>query len=243
MNNRIQIYNTPIDAARAVAEIILLKAKEKNKQSLALNIALSGGSTPTLLFQLLANEYATSIPWHIVRLFWVDERCVPPTNSESNFGVVYDNLLVHVSINENNVFRMQGENNPQKEADRYNTLLEKELPIKNGFPQFDLVLLGMGDDGHTASIFPNNMELLNAQLPVQVAVHPTSGQHRITLTGKTIANANLVIFLITGQSKRQVLRQIIEDDSNSHLYPAYHFSKLSVTEFILDTDAALEINN
>jgi len=227
---------------RAVAEMILAKAKEKNKLSLPFNIAVSGGNTPKFLFSLLADEYADSIPWHFVRLFWVDERCVPPTHPESNFGMTFETLLKQVPIHEANIFRMQGELNPEAEVLRYQDLLEKELPMENGFPQFDLVLLGMGDDGHTASIFPNNLSLFQSKLTVAMTVHPQSGQKRITLTGTTIQEALQVVFLITGASKSGVLRQIILQESTCESFPAFHVhSNTGVAEFYLDKAAASEL--
>lgn len=233
------IYETPQETARAVAELILAKAKEKTKQSLPFNIALSGGSTPKLLFTLLANEYLNTIPWHFIRLFWVDERCVPPTHPESNFGMTYNSLLTHVPIHDSNIFRMQGEDNPIKEALRYQKMLEKELPLQDGFPIFDLVLLGMGDDGHTASIFPDNMELLQSDQAVAVGVHPVSGQERITLTGKTILEAKQVVFLITGSSKATVLRKIIKHEPQGEDYPAFYVANNAKSaDFYLDRDAA-----
>jgi len=233
------IYETPEETAHAVAELILAKAREKIKQSLPFNIALSGGSTPKLLFTLLANEYVNSMPWHFVRLFWVDERCVPPTHPESNFGMTYDSLLTHVPIHDSNIFRMQGEDNPIKEAARYQKMLEKELHTNDGFPVFDLVLLGMGDDGHTASIFPDNMELLQSDQAVAVGTHPVSGQERITLTGKTILEAKQVVFLITGSSKATVLRQIIKHEPQGEDYPAFYVAKNAKSaDFYLDRAAA-----
>ena len=233
------IYETPQETARAVAELILAKAKEKTKQSLPFNIALSGGSTPKLLFTLLANEYVNSVPWHFLRLFWVDERCVPPTHPESNFGMTYDSLLTHVPIHDSNIFRMQGEGNPIKEALRYQKMLEKELPLQDGFPIFDLVLLGMGDDGHTATIFPDNIDLLQSDQAVAVGVHPVSGQERITLTGKTILEAKQVVFLITGSSKATVLREIIKHEPQGEDYPAFYVAKNAKSaDFYLDRDAA-----
>lgn len=244
MNRSINVFETPEATAIAVAELILSKAKEKNKLSLPYNIAVSGGGTPKLLFTLLAAEYVDSIPWHFVRLFWVDERCVPPTHTESNFGMTYKTLLKHVPIHEANIFRMQGESDPQKEARRYQALLENELPIKNGFPQFDLVLLGIGDDGHTASIFPNNISLLNSELVVAVSNHPVSGQKRITLTGTTLLHAKQVAFLITGDSKSDILYQIIEEEPISKLYPAAHVHSISdEVHFFLDKLAAKRISS
>lgn len=243
MTRNLQIHETMDDTARAVAELIRIKAEEKHKKSLPFNLALSGGSTPKLLFQILANEYSSSIPWHFVRLFWVDERCVQPTHSESNFGMTYNNLLQHVPIHDVNVFRMQGEDQPEQEADRYQELLKKELPLVNGFPQFDLILLGIGDDGHTASIFPDNMKLFHAQRAVSVGTHPESGQKRITLTGPTINTAKQLVFLITGSSKAEIIGHIISDDMKAEKYPAsYVHSATDDADFYLDQAAANNIN-
>ena len=242
MNSNIHIFETPEETARAVAEVILEKAKEKTKLSLPLNIALSGGNTPKLLFSILANEYADKMPWHIVRLFWVDERCVPPTDADSNFGMTYTSLLKYVPIHDANIFRMLGEVDPQKEASHYQSLLDVQLVKKNGIPQFDLMLLGMGDDGHTASIFPDNLNLLHTEHAVAVAVHPTSDQKRITLTGTVINHAEQVIFLITGSSKACILRQILKREPTFKNYPAsYIHSQSGAAAFYLDKDAANEL--
>jgi 6-phosphogluconolactonase len=242
MNNNFHIFNTPEETAQAVAELILIKAKEKNKQSLPFNIALSGGNTPELLFSLLAKKYVESIPWHLVRLFWVDERCVPPTHKESNFGNAYKNLLKFVPIHDANIFRMFGEADPQQEAIRYQNLLDDQLEKKNGIPHFDLILLGMGVDGHTASIFPDNLKLLHSEQTVAVSVHPTSGQKRITLTGKVINSAEKVAFMITGSSKATVLQQIFKHEPGYENYPAsYIHSQSGAADFYLDKAAASEL--
>ena len=239
MNPNLHIYNSPEDTARAVAELILVKAKGKVKQSLPLNIALSGGNTPKLLFNLLAKEYTESIPWHFIRLFWVDERCVPPTHAESNYGMTYENLLKNVPIHDANIFPIQGEIDPEKEAKRYQTMLKTQLPSSNGIPKFDIILLGMGDDGHTASIFPNNLGLLHSDQLVAVSVHPVSNQKRITLTGQLIVQADDVVFLITGASKATVLKQIIHREPNFENYPASYMHAHSVpAHFYLDKAAA-----
>ena len=126
-------------------------AQTKSTTGEKLNIAVSGGSTPKQLFTLLGDEYEKLIPWQVIRFFWVDERCVEPTHPESNFGLTYDTLLQRTFIKAENVFRMKGEDQPDDEAKRYQDVLWKELPAKSGFPVFDLVLLGMGEDGHPAS--------------------------------------------------------------------------------------------
>ena len=243
MNSNIHVFETPEETARATAGLILEKALEKHKLSLPFNIALSGGNTPKLLFSILANEFTDKMPWHFVRLFWVDERCVPPTHAESNFGMTYENLLKYVPIHDENIFRMMGESKPDNEVVRYQKLLENQLVIKNGMPQFDLILLGMGDDGHTASIFPNNMSLLYSNSSVAVSEHPVSGQKRITLTGNIINHAEKVVFLITGESKSSVLEQIIHKNNSFKEFPAsYIHAQTTNAEFYLDKAAAEKLS-
>lgn len=220
MKPELYVSNTPEEAAKAVAEVILQKAKEKNKQSLPLNMAVSGGNTPVLLFSMLATEYAEKIPWHIVRIFWVDERCVPPVHPDSNFGKAFDLLLQKVPIHDANIFRIQGEADPETAAKLYLQIVESQLPQKNNLPLFDLILLGMGDDGHTASIFPDSMSLLNVANAVAVSTHPASGQKRITLTGQVINSAADVLFLVTGGSKAPVLHDIFTSSGDYRHYPA-----------------------
>lgn len=215
------IFEDAEQTAYAVAKYIMVRSNEKNSLSEPLNIAVSGGSTPKQLFNLLASdEFSKAVSWEALRIFWVDERCVSPTNKESNYGMTYDALLHFPFVNSNNVFRMKGEKQPDKEAVRYAELLAKELPTRHHFPVFDLILLGIGDDGHTASIFPNSMDLLNSDKSVAVSTHPVSGQKRITLTGKTINNAEEVILLVNGTNKQKVISHILQKKPASKEYPA-----------------------
>ena len=203
MKHKIKILANAEAAAIAVAELIRERAVSKKQLGQVLNLAVSGGSTPKLLFGLLAEEdFRKSIPWEIVRLFWVDERCVEPIHSESNFGMTYDALLQYAFIPGENIFRMKGEDIPQNEKVRYAGILRKELPVKNGFPVFDLVLLGLGDDGHTASIFPDNLALFESDNTVEVAVHPATKQKRITLTGKPLIRPKPLCFWLPAYPKQ-----------------------------------------
>ena len=239
MSHNLHIYENAENTSRAVAELIKEMAQAKTTTGEKLNIAVSGGSTPKQLFTLLANEYEKLIPWQVVRFFWVDERCVEPTHPESNFGLTYDTLLQRTFIKAENVFRMKGEDQPDDEAKRYQDVLWKELPAKSCFPVFDLVLLGMGEDGHTASIFPNDMSLLSSDFSVGVGIHPLTGQKRITLTGKTINNASKVVFLLTGDSKAEILKQIINHEALAQLYPAaYVHNQNGIVDFYVDKMAA-----
>lgn len=228
-------------SARAIADLILEKANAKKQQSQYFNIAVSGGSTPKFLFSLLAEEdYRTLIPWESIRFFWVDERCVEPTHPESNFGMTYDALLQFAFVPAENIFRMKGEDIPENEADRYKNLLRSKLPAKNGFPVFDLILLGLGDDGHTASIFPDNLVLLDTEKPVDVATHPASGQKRITLTGKTINNAEDIVFLINGKNKAKIVTDIINQTPEAKKYPAnYVHNAAGQCSFYMDREAVI----
>lgn len=240
MKYQTHIFENAEQSSRAVAKLIAEEAEAKKQNGEVLNIAVSGGSTPRYLFTLLAEkEFRTRIPWSTVRFFWVDERCVEPNDPESNFGMTYDALLQYAFVPAQNIFRMKGEDIPENEAERYIELLRKELPAKEGFPVFDLILLGMGDDGHTASIFPDNLPLLESKKSVAVALHPTSGQKRITLTGKAINNATQVVFLINGDSKAALLKEIVKQEPGASRYPAAHVhNREGKTLFYMDKAAA-----
>ncbi|HRZ98291.1 MAG TPA: 6-phosphogluconolactonase [Paludibacter sp.] len=242
MNYRLHTYEDPELTARALAELITEKAKTKAMNSEKLNIAVSGGKTPSILFTLMAQEFYNVIPWNSVRFFWVDERCVEPTDPESNFGMTYDAFFRFAYINPANLFRMKGEDVPDDEVERYQKLLWDELPVKNKFPVFDLILLGIGDDGHTASIFPDNLALLRSDFSVAVAKHPFSGQKRITLTGKTLCNAHQVVFFITGLNKSEIVHQIINKKPEAKKYPAsYIHDNEGNIDFYLDNQAAAKL--
>ncbi|MGF1560408.1 MAG: 6-phosphogluconolactonase [Flavobacteriaceae bacterium] len=184
------------------------------------HIALSGGSTPKIVFDELAANFQSDIDWSGVHLYWGDERCVPADDVESNYKMTIDYLVSKIDIPSKNVHRMRGENEPEYEAKRYAELMLKNLSKKNGIPYFDLVILGMGDDGHTASIFPNSIDLWHSEKLCEVAVHPDSGQQRITLTGRVVNNAKTVVFLVTGSGKAQKVDQIINKKQDYEMYPA-----------------------
>ncbi len=236
MNYKTQIFDDAEAVARGVADLIASKAQHHFQQGKALTIAVSGGSTPKALFLLLAEEeYSTTIPWETIRLYWVDERCVPPTHAESNFGMTYDALLQHSLIPVENIFRMKGEDIPDIEATRYAELLRRNLPAHEGIPVFDLILLGMGTDGHTASIFPDQMELLTSLKAVEVATHPVSGQKRITLTGPVINAAEQLVFVITGSDKAEIVATIIGKTEEAKKFPAsYVHDKTGNADFYMD---------
>ncbi len=207
------------------------------------HIALSGGSTPGLLFRLLAQEYQARIAWNKVHLYWGDERCVPPDHPESNYGTAHQLLLQHIGIPPENVHRIRGEADPEEEAERYGRELQASMPTDaEGWPVFDLILLGMGADGHTASIFPGQMELLHAPKACATARHPDSGQVRITLTGPVLNRGQHVAFLVTGSGKADRIHELLGHLQESHLYPAGYIHPAGRLSWWLDQAAAARLD-
>ena len=223
MPTQIHIAETAEQVAEDFAHFFAAWVKDKPLVALA----LSGGSTPQVIFRLWAEQYLESIDWKKVHFFWGDERCVPPDDEESNFKMANDLFLSKIDIPRENIHRIRGEADPAGEARRYAAEIQDTVSIRSGFPAFDMILLGMGADGHTASIFPHQMELLNADVICGLATHPESGQQRITLTGKVINNASEVVFLVTGQGKAQKVEEIIKGKEGSRRYPAAHMEPIN----------------
>lgn len=213
---KINIYNTKQGVAVNFSMYLSNLINEKKN----LHIALSGGSTPKIVFNELVANFLDIIDWSGVHLYWGDERCVLPTNNESNYKMTVAHLISKIDIPEENIHRILGENNPQEEAIGYSSLLGAVLPKENDLPKFDLVILGMGDDGHTASIFPHEINLWHSNNTCEVAIHPDSGQKRITLTGEIINNAEVVAFLVTGENKRDKVSEILNKEGDYKKYPA-----------------------
>lgn len=231
---KINISESKKQTAKSFSEY-LAKLVTKNN---ILHVALSGGSTPKEVFKELAEHFKTKIDWSKVQFYWGDERCVPADDAESNYKMANDYLFSKVELPLGNIHRIKGENKPEKEAARYASLLEAKLPGHNMQPQFDLVILGIGDDGHTASIFPNQISLWNSQSYCEVAEHPETGQKRVSLTGNIINNAKEVAFLVTGENKAQKVLEIIEKKGNYTLYPAALVApKTGKLNWFLDSEA------
>lgn len=228
-------------AHQLAVEFSQLVARLSNEQQ-QVNIALSGGSTPNLFFRAMAELHAKP-DWNRVRFFWVDERCVPPEHPESNFGVAQTNFLVPLGIPRENYFRIRGEDNPEEEARRYAQLVRSKVTPEKTLPVFDLVFLGMGGDGHTASIFPNQSVLWNEPQLCTVGTHPDSGQKRVSFTGRLINAAARVVFLVTGEEKAPLVKKVVTKTGNYSDYPAslvdpYH----GELEWYLDEAAAQALN-
>jgi len=233
MNPEVRVYENAQEVAESFASFMEKRINESEK----LTLSLSGGSTPKLLFQLLAEKHSNSILWDKARFFWGDERCVPPTDDESNFKMTKEFLFDPVDIQEETIFRIRGEEDPEEEATRYGEVIAAECKVKDGLPSIDLMILGMGDDGHTASIFPDNLELLNSDKVCEVATHPVSGQKRVSMTGKLINNSDTIVFLVTGEKKAEKVQEILENEDSAKAYPAFHIRNKKLIWF-LDKGAA-----
>lgn len=202
----IRVLPTPDALAAAAAEHIVDLAHRILQEGREFTLALSGGSTPQTLFRLLASDaWANRINWQRVRVFFADERCVPPAHQDSNFGAACRLLLDDVGIPYQNIHRMAGESSPQAAADDYDRLLTQLAP-----DGLDLALLGIGEDGHTASLFPHT-EALSAKDRNCVANYvPRLDQWRLTLTADYISLAGDVVVLAAGRSKSRILNRVLE---------------------------------
>lgn len=178
-------------------------------------VALSGGSTPKGMYGLLA-EHHSFVPWYQTELFFADERCVPPESPESNYRMIYDLLISTVPIPEVNVHRLEGEMSPEIAAERY----EQEMHKVMGYdPRFDMIVLGMGSDSHTASLFPYTPALHETgRHAVSNYIHKL-GMHRLTLTFPLINRAHSVIVLVTGQAKAETLAAVMSGDEDMDMHP------------------------
>jgi 6-phosphogluconolactonase len=242
MNNEIKIFRSAEETASALADELAGQIN-RSKQDRPFTIALSGGSTPKLLFQALAARHRHSVDWRNVCLFWVDERCVPPDDPESNYGMTRDALLEKIALPSACVYRIRGEEDPDSEAVRYSEVIEGSVVHKNDMPFFDVVLLGLGEDGHTASVFPGNEGLFSAAETCVVAVNPYSGQKRITITGRIINNAGTVIFLVSGKKKSVIVQKIVSGGRLAE-YPAENVKPVDgKIIWYLDDEAASLIGN
>ncbi len=208
-----QVFPTAEEMAMASARLFAAKAEQAVASRGVARIAISGGSTPQATFKLLADPaqpFLATVPWDKIFLYWVDERCVGPDDPESNYGVARDLLLSKVPIPEANVFRMEGELDPEEAANRYESYLRNSMRLEGAeSPMFDLLVLGMGDDGHTASLFPHT-DAIDAIGRLCVANRvPQKDTWRITLTWPVINQAAEVVFEIESAKKTDILAEVM----------------------------------
>lgn len=218
----IQIFETREELYNEAAGIFLQAGTEAILNQGRFSIGLSGGSTPLPLYRLLAQAKTTgSLDWHNSHFFWGDERSVGPDHPQSNYREAFQSLLSPLEIPSQNIHRIQGENQPGRAAREY----EKDLLtwFDEDPPKFDLILLGMGDDGHTASLFPGTTLVKKALAGqtswVEEVYVPQLDSWRISMTPRLINAASLILFLITGRNKASTLRQVLDGPHQPETYP------------------------
>jgi 6-phosphogluconolactonase len=202
-------------------------------------VAISGGSTPRRLYTLLGSEtYRDRVDWSNVHVFWVDERCLPKEHEESNFKTAFDTFLSKISIPDGNIHRIKGEEFPGKAAQEYQEDLWKFFG-RSGFPMFDLIILGVGGDGHTASLFLGSKSLdekIRLAIPVYLE---KPNRNRITLTLQVLNNAVQILFLVAGRSKASILSEILGDREKKKRFPAGLINPVhGYMTWLIDQDAA-----
>jgi 6-phosphogluconolactonase len=237
----VRVFEDYGSLSHAAAELFVELGKTAVASPGRFAVALSGGSTPRQFYSLLGSSpYRDNLDWHRVHIFWADERCVPPDDPESNFKLVYDTLLSTIAIPDSNIHRVKGEEGPEKAARVY----EQDIKIYFGSdkPVYDLIILGVGKDGHTASVFPGSIaihETARIALPV---LFSKPGVNRVTLTLPIINLASHVLILASGKAKSDVVQEILEGE-NLNQYPAglVHPVKGSIT-WLIDREAAASLN-
>ena len=217
----IRVLTTPQELFAAAAEAIAQLAMEAVAERGRFTLALSGGSTPKSLYTLLATNARTSLPWDRMFFFWGDERHVPPNHPDSNYRMVNEAMLSKVPVPVENVFRIKAENrDAASAAQEYEQTLRKFFQQESGIPNFDLILLGMGPDGHTASLFPGTAALQERSRLVVANWVEKLKTNRLTFTLPVLNAARCVIFLVSGIDKAAVLKTVLEDDVPGEQYPA-----------------------
>jgi len=211
--SEIRIVNDAAELYKAAADEFAISAAQAVHRKGSFCVALSGGSTPKGLYALLASKDAPAVPWLQTSVFFGDERLVPPEHPDSNFRMANEALLSKVPLQPDNVFRVPTEEpDPEQVASRYQSLMESYFALRPGqFPSFDLILLGLGPDGHTASLFPGSAALEETTRLVVANWVEKLKTHRVTLTYPVINNAACVVILVAGKEKAEIVREVFEN--------------------------------
>jgi len=216
------VHPNPSEVARAAARLFVDYAWQSIARDGQFMVALSGGSTPRMLFQFLSsNDFRLQVDWAKVHIFWGDERAVPPSDPESNYGMARRELLIRVPIPPGNVHRMEAEKaSIGRAATEYEEVLRQHLELDDrGFPRFHLIFLGLGKDGHTASLFPGTRVTRQTSRWVSTPMVSKLNMRRMTLTLPVLDAAMRVVFLVVGAEKAEILRDVLEANADPP-YPA-----------------------
>ena len=228
----IQIFANAQELARGAAEYFVARSGEAVAQKGFFTVALSGGSTPKALYELLAHSFATQVPWSKTHFFWSDERHVPPDHPDSNYRMAYQAMLSRVPVPESNIHRVHSENpNADEAASEYEQALL----------QLDLILLGLGPDGHTASIFPGSEVLHETKRLVAAPWVDKFNAYRITMTLPLLNRGAAALFLVSGAEKAGIVKEVLEGPKK---YPAQYVQPMDgQLLWMLDKDAAADLSN
>ena len=243
----LQVFKTFDELAQGVVSYILLAIGQTLSAQDRFSLALAGGSTPRAAYTLLG-EPATAgrIDWARVHVFWGDERCVPPDHSESNYRMARETLLGRLPLPEHNIHRIHGELHPQRAAEAYLQELEGFFGVQSGLPHFNLVLLGMGEDGHVASLFPGDATLEEVDRWVVAVEHnrpPVPLVNRVSVTLPVINAARRVALIVSGSGKAERVRQALSGSDAAGILPVQRVRPIQgELIWLLDEDAAKWIN-
>jgi 6-phosphogluconolactonase len=243
---RYHVYENGAKLAEAAASHFAERVAQSVARRGRARIAISGGSTPKATFVLLADPagpYAASVPWDKVDLFWVDERSVGPDDADSNYRMTREALLSKVPLPDAQVHRIEGELDPEEAASKYESLIRREFRLEGAeAPRFDVIWMGMGEDGHTASLFPHT-EGLHELGRIVIANHvPQKDTWRITLTRTVINEANDVVFLIGGADKAEPLEKVLYGEYDPETLPAQFIQPRNGSlTLLLDQEAAAKL--
>jgi 6-phosphogluconolactonase len=218
----VRTLTTPQELFEAGAELVAHLTKESVEERGRFVVALSGGSTPRNLYNLLATNARNSLPWDRMYFFWGDERHVSPTDKDSNYRMAKEAMLEKVPVPPANIFRVPAENsNANLAAEEYEKTMRKFFGLADGqVPVFDLILLGLGPDGHTASLFPGTAALQEKDKLVVANWVEKFNTHRITFTLPVINAARCVAFVVSGMDKASALQAVLQSDAPGEKYPA-----------------------
>ncbi len=240
----IKVFSNKLQLSEKAAERWVRLYRRAITERGVFHVALAGGNTPRQLYRVLSGpDFSQHVDWQHVHLYFGDERFVPPENEESNFRMVKETLLDSVSIPSSNIHRIETERgDPHEVAARYEAVLTENLPkSEEGVPQFDLILLGIGPDGHTASLFPGTDVLHQRERFVAAVYVKQKSGWRITLTFPVLEAARHLMFMVAGKDKREVMERILSSRGGEEVVPVQMLEPRGEVEFFLDAEAAGEV--
>jgi len=245
MQSAVEIFRNAAELAQQAAQLILTQSQLAVARNNLFTIALSGGSTPKRLYELLADptqQFRSQLPWDRIHFFWTDERHVPPDHPDSNYRMVREAMLVRAPVPPTNVHRMLSEKpNASEAANDYESQLRDFFHLPAGeLPGIDFALLGLGPEGHTASLFPDSEVLQETQRWVAAPWIAKLNSYRLTMTLPVLNNASTVVFLVSGSEKAEILREVLKGEPDR--FPAQRINPTNgALSWLVDENAASKL--